>query len=68
MARQLCSPVRWYPTVKRLMDEGVEVMAEIGPGKVLAGLARKILPKDAGIAVINVSAPEDVDALAAAMA
>jgi [acyl-carrier-protein] S-malonyltransferase len=68
MARQLCSPVRWYDTMKRLMDEGVEVMAEIGPGKVLTGLARKILPKDAGITVMNVSAPEDVDALAAAMA
>jgi len=68
MARQLCSPVRWYDTVRRMVDEGVEVMAEIGPGKVLAGLARKIVPRDAGIAVVNVAKPEDVEALAAAMA
>jgi [acyl-carrier-protein] S-malonyltransferase len=68
MARQLCSPVRWYDTVRRMVDEGVEVMAEIGPGKVLAGLVRKIVPKDAGIAVVNVSDPEGVERLAAAMA
>lgn len=45
MARQLCSPVRWYDTVRKLVDEGVNVFAEIGPGKVLTGLVRKTLPK-----------------------
>lgn len=68
MARQLCSPVRWYDTVRRMVDEGVEVMAEIGPGKVLAGLVRKIVPKDAGIVVVNVSDPGGVEKLAEAMA
>jgi [acyl-carrier-protein] S-malonyltransferase len=46
MARQLCSPVRWYDTIHKLMEENVEVFVEIGPGRVLAGLLRKILPKD----------------------
>jgi [acyl-carrier-protein] S-malonyltransferase len=46
MARQLCSPVKWYDSVCRLMDENVEVFVEVGPGKVLTGLIKKILPKD----------------------
>jgi [acyl-carrier-protein] S-malonyltransferase len=46
MARQLCSPVKWYDSVCRLMAENVEVFVEVGPGKVLTGLIRKILPKD----------------------
>lgn len=67
MARQLCSPVRWYDTVRRLVEDGVEVVAEIGPGKVLTGLVRKIAPKDAGIAVVNVADPDGVEKLAEAM-
>ena len=54
MARQLCSPVRWFDIMCRLMDEKVEVFAEIGPGKVLAGLLRKTLPKDYPGKVCNV--------------
>ncbi|GBC63187.1 [acyl-carrier-protein] S-malonyltransferase [Desulfonema ishimotonii] len=55
MARQLCSPVRWYDTVRRLMAEGTEVFAEIGPGKVLSGLARKILPQDYPCTLYNIN-------------
>jgi [acyl-carrier-protein] S-malonyltransferase len=46
MGKQLCSPVKWFDSIRRLMDEEVEVFAEIGPGRVLAGLLGKILPKD----------------------
>jgi [acyl-carrier-protein] S-malonyltransferase len=46
MTRQLCSPVRWYETMKRLMEEEVEVFVEVGPGRVLAGLLKKTLPRD----------------------
>lgn len=55
MARQLCSPVRWYDVMVRLMGEGVEVFAEVGPGKVLTGLLKKTLPKGHhyGIYTIN---------------
>jgi [acyl-carrier-protein] S-malonyltransferase len=44
MGRQLCSPVRWYDTMNKLIDEDVEVFVEVGPGRVLAGLLKKILP------------------------
>jgi [acyl-carrier-protein] S-malonyltransferase len=46
MARQLCSPVRWYDTMNKLMAEEVEVFVEVGPGRVLAGLLKKTLPRD----------------------
>ena len=46
MVQQLCSPVRWYDTMRKLMDDEVEVYVEVGPGKVLSGLLRKTLPKD----------------------
>jgi len=46
MARQLCSPVRWYDTMNKLMEAEVEIFVEVGPGRVLAGLLKKTLPRD----------------------
>lgn len=42
LARQACSPVRWVETVRRIAAEGIAHVAECGPGKVLAGLTRRI--------------------------
>lgn len=42
LVRQLYSPVRWVETVTRLADEGVELIIECGPGKVLSGLNKRI--------------------------
>ena len=55
MASQFCSPVKWYDTIRRLVDEPVDVLVEVGPGRVLAGMLRKILPKDYPGKVYNVS-------------
>ena len=46
MARQLCNPVKWYHSMQQLINEEIEVFAEVGPGKVLTGLMRKNMPKD----------------------
>lgn len=42
LARQLYSPVRWVETVRKLSEAGVSVLVECGPGKVLAGLNKRI--------------------------
>lgn len=42
LARQLHSPVRWVETIQALERLGVERCVECGPGKVLAGLLRRI--------------------------
>jgi [acyl-carrier-protein] S-malonyltransferase len=42
LARQLYSPVRWVETVQRLVADGVTLVVESGPGKVLAGLNKRI--------------------------
>ena len=55
MARQLCSPVKWYDTVCRLVSEKVNVFVEVGPGRVLTGLLKKIVPADVEYAVYSVS-------------
>jgi [acyl-carrier-protein] S-malonyltransferase len=42
LLRQLTHPVRWQQCMQRLLDAGCETYYEIGPGKVLAGLMRRI--------------------------
>jgi [acyl-carrier-protein] S-malonyltransferase len=42
LARQACSPVRWVEVVRRLAGAGITHVFECGPGKVLAGLTRRI--------------------------
>jgi [acyl-carrier-protein] S-malonyltransferase len=44
LVRQIDSPVRWVESVHRLAKEGVDRAIEIGPGKVLAGLVKRIEP------------------------
>ena len=42
--RQLDSPVRWEETIKNMINDGIEEFYEIGPGKVLQGLVKRINP------------------------
>ncbi len=42
LVKQLYSPVRWTETVNALVADGITQAAECGPGKVLAGLAKRI--------------------------
>lgn len=46
MREQLCRPVRWYDSMIHLLDRGVTRFVEVGPGNVLSGLMKKILPDD----------------------
>lgn len=68
MARQLCSPVRWYDSVLKMVDAQVEVFVEIGPGRVLAGLLKKILPKGYDAQTYNVYDLKTLETFLGAMA
>jgi [acyl-carrier-protein] S-malonyltransferase len=62
LIRQVSSPVRWEDVVKRLASEGVTRYVEVGPGKVLTGLVKKIVP---GATLLNVEGPDDLPAIEA---
>jgi [acyl-carrier-protein] S-malonyltransferase len=44
LLEQLNSPVRWEEIILNMIDDGIEEFYEIGPGKVLQGLIKRIDP------------------------
>lgn len=65
LVRQLYSPVRWVETVRRMKADGVTRVIECGPGKVLAGLNKRIDRDLATLAVYDTpSLQEALDSLA----
>jgi [acyl-carrier-protein] S-malonyltransferase len=57
LEQQLYNPVRWADIVRRLAAEGVGAVIECGPGKVLAGLTKRI---DRSLEAASFDAPESV--------
>jgi len=57
LVTQVFHPVRWEESMRRMVQEGIERVIEIGPGKVLSGLMRRI---EAGVETKNL---EDVQTL-----
>jgi [acyl-carrier-protein] S-malonyltransferase len=51
LIRQVTNPVRWLESIRDMIDSGVTVFVEVGPGKVLTGLLRQI---DRSVRVFNV--------------
>ena len=60
LLRQLCHCVQWQPSIEYMVGEGVSTFIEIGPGKVLSGLIKRI---SSTVQVLNVSDPESIKAL-----
>jgi [acyl-carrier-protein] S-malonyltransferase len=58
LAAQLYQPVRWVATIRAMHTAGIARVLEMGPGKVLAGLNKRIEKSMPGIAV---QTPEDLD-------
>lgn len=61
LVRQVDGPVRWSECVERLASLGARTVVELGPGKVLQGLVKRI---DKSLRVLGVDGPEDVAKLA----
>jgi [acyl-carrier-protein] S-malonyltransferase len=53
LARQASNPVRWVEVVRRMAGDGISHVAECGPGKVLAGLTRRIDSSLQGYAITD---------------
>lgn len=53
LVRQLYSPVRWVETVQHMAGHGVNQVAECGPGKVLAGLTKRIVAEFSCVALTS---------------
>lgn len=53
LVQQLFSSVRWVETVQKVHQQGVVVAAECGPGKVLAGLTKRIVAEMGCVALVN---------------
>jgi len=65
LTEQAVKPVRWEESVRRLSQLGCERALEIGPGKVLKGLIKRIAP---ALAVDNFETPRDLSRVVAAAA
>ncbi len=63
LRRQLYNPVRWTDSIGSLRGNGIELLLELGPGRVLTGLARRI---DRDLQALAVEDPESLDKALAA--
>ena len=60
LVEQVTGRVRWRESVLYMRDHGVDTLVELGAGKVLSGLARRI---DRDLSAISVVAPDDIEVL-----
>jgi [acyl-carrier-protein] S-malonyltransferase len=60
LVEQLYSPVRWTETVTKLADLKVEALLEVGPGKVLSGLTKRI---DKRLSCVAINTVESINSL-----
>ena len=65
LSRQAARPVRWVETVQSMASSGVTHVVEVGPGKVLQGLVKRIVP---GLAAFSVTDAASLNATLEALA
>lgn len=65
LVKQLIGSVRWVESVQKMKADGIEALIEVGPGRVLTGLNRKI---DRSLATFNLASAEELDKVMAALA
>ena len=60
LVEQVTAMVRWRESVLAMRDSGVDTLIEIGAGKVLSGLAKRI---DRDITALSAETPEEIEAV-----
>jgi len=64
LVEQVTAAVRWRESVEYMVEAGVDTLVEIGAGKVLSGLARRI---HRDLAAVSIGTPEDIEAFFASL-
>jgi len=62
LAAQIDHPVQWEKSVRRMIADGADTFIELGPGKTLCGLIKRI---DSNVRLFHVAVPEELEALKA---
>jgi len=60
LVRQAFGPVRWVEVVQAMQARGLSTLVECGPGKVLAGMTKRIAPDLAGLALFDAASLAEV--------
>ena len=60
LVRQVTAMVRWRECVLMMRESGVDTLIEVGAGKVLSGLTKRI---DRDIKILNAETPSDIEAV-----
>jgi [acyl-carrier-protein] S-malonyltransferase len=61
LVEHLTAGVDWVAAVQKMIDDGVDTFLEVGPGKVLTNLIKRIAPDATAIALDDVLAGEGID-------
>jgi len=64
LTSQISAPVKWQQSVEKMIENGINIFIEIGPGKTLTGFLKKI---NRNIQGFNIEKVEDLDTVAAAL-
>ena len=64
MHRQMLQPVRWTESMQGMYQEGVRRFLEVGPGRVLRGLLRRILPNSDSYSIYGIDGPRGMPYIA----
>lgn len=65
LIQQVSAPVRWEDVMRRLIADGARIFIEVGPGKVLSRLTRKIASE---VACTHIDSPKDLETIVALVA
>jgi len=63
LLRQLCNCVQWQPSIEYMVNDGVSTFIEIGPGRVLTGLIKRINKNVKTLNIGDVSAINNIEAI-----